>query len=219
MDTRLVEARVTELRDRLRSMADPARQSGVQRFFKDKVKSLGIRTPVLRKLSQEYVKAHRRSLDLDDALAIGDRLIRCELLEEKAMAVLLAERFAGRLRPAHFAVFDRWIDYADNWATIDAICSIAIGKIVLRNGPPMDDLLAWAGDCNLWRRRAAAVSLVVSARRGMYLAESFRVADKLMGDGEDMVQKGVGSSWRCATPRRSFRRSAGGREVLGYRPG
>ena len=95
MDTRLVEARVTELRDRLRSMADPARQSGVQRFFKDKVKSLGIRTPVLRKLSQEYVKAHRRSLDLDDALAIGDRLIRCELLEEKAMAVLLAERFAG----------------------------------------------------------------------------------------------------------------------------
>ena len=153
------------------------------------------------------------------------------------MAVLLAERFAGRLQPVHFAVFDRWIDYADNWAVIDGICCTTIGKIILRNGPPMDDLLSWAGDGNLWRRRAAAVSLVVSARRGMYLDETFRVADRLMRDGEDMVQKGVGwllkeqsahypdevvdylkgwtgevpAGWCCATPRRSFRRSAGRR--------
>jgi len=36
------------------------------------------------------------------------------------------------------------------------------------------------------------VSVVVPARRGMYLTESFRVADKLMADEEDMVRKGVG---------------------------
>ena len=192
MDARLAEGRANEIRDRLRAMADPAGEAGVQRFFKDGVKSLGIRTPALRKLSQEFVKAHRGTVGLDEALALGERLIRCELLEEKAMALLLAERFAGRLRPAHVAVFDRWIDYADNWATIDGICSTSLGKIILRNGPPMDDLLAWAGDASLWRRRAAAVSLVPSARRGKYLDESLRVADRLMADEEDLVQKGVG---------------------------
>lgn len=188
----MVEAQAAEIRDRLWAMADPAGEAGVQRFFKDKVKAYGIRTPALRKLSQEYVKSHRGTVGLDEALAIGDRLIRCELLEEKAMAFLLAERFAGRLRPAHVVVFDRWIDYADNWATIDGICSTSLGKIILRYGPPTGELLAWAGDANLWRRRAAAVSLVPSARRGRYLEESLRVADRLMADEEDLVQKGVG---------------------------
>ena len=242
MDTRLVEARSTEIRDRLRAMADPAGEAGVQRFFKDRVKSLGIRTPVLRKLSQGYVREHRGTLGLDEALAIGDRLIRCELLEEKAMAFLLAERFAGRLRPVHVVVFDRWIDDADNWATIDGICSTSLGKIILRHGPPMDELLAWAGDANLWRRRAAAVSLVPSARRGMYLGESLRVADRLMPDEEDMVQKGVGwllkeqsvghpdeivdylKRWVGTTSRLVLRYASEKlppdrrREVLGYRP-
>ena len=98
MDTKPVEVQATEIRETLRTMADPAREPGVQRLFKDRVKSLGIGTPALRKLSQEYAKAHRKSLGLDGTLAIGDRLIRCELLEEKTMAVLLAERFAGRLQ-------------------------------------------------------------------------------------------------------------------------
>ena len=242
MDERLAEAQATEIRDRLRTMADPAREAGVQRFFKDRVKSLGIRTPALRKLSQEYVKAHRGALGLDGALAIGDRLIRCEMLEEKAMAVLLAERFAGRLQRVHFAVFDRWIEHADNWATIDGICSTSLGKIILRYGPPMDELLAWAGDANLWRRRAAAVSLVPSARRGKFLDESFRVADRLMTDEEDMVQKGVGwllkeqsahhpdevvdylERWAGTTSRLVLRYASEKlpperrREVLGYRP-
>ncbi len=243
METRLVEARVGGIREKLRAMADPEGELGVQRFFKDRVKSLGIRTPALRKLAQAYVREHRGAVGLDEALAIGDRLIQCELLEEKAMAALLAERFAGRLKPAHLPVFDRWIDYADNWATTDAICSIAIGKIILRNGPPLGDLLAWAGDANLWRRRAAAVSLVVSARRGKYLDESLSVADRLMPDEEDMVQKGVGwllkeqgahhpvkvadylERWAGRTSRLVLRYASEKlpaerrREVLRYRPG
>jgi 3-methyladenine DNA glycosylase AlkD len=43
-----------------------------------------------------------------------------------------------------------------------------------------------------WRRRAAAVSLVVPARRGFYLDDVFRVAEPLMTDADDLVRKGVG---------------------------
>ena len=102
----------------------------------------------MRKLSQEYAKAHRKSLGLEGTLVIGDSLIQSELLEQKQRAVLLVERFAGRLQPEHIVVFDCWIDHADNWATIDGIC----GKIIVKGDPLTDDLLSWAGDGNLWRR-------------------------------------------------------------------
>ncbi len=53
-------------------------------------------------------------------------------------------------------------------------------------------LLEWTGSGNRWRRRAAAVSLVPIARRGEMLEEAFTIAERLMTDGDDMVQKGVG---------------------------
>ena len=56
----------------------------------------------------------------------------------------------------------------------------------------VERLLEWTGSENRWRRRAAAVSLVPMARRGEMLRDVFKVADRLMTDGDDMVQKGVG---------------------------
>ena len=77
----------------------------------------------------------------------------------------------------------------------------------------------------------------------MYLDETFRVADRLMCDGEDMVQKGVGwllkeqsapypdevvdylKGWTGKTSRLVLRYASEKlpperrREVLGYRPG
>jgi 3-methyladenine DNA glycosylase AlkD len=41
-------------------------------------------------------------------------------------------------------------------------------------------------------KRAAAVSLIIPAKRGKYLAEVFVMADRLLTDGDDMVQKGYG---------------------------
>jgi len=41
-------------------------------------------------------------------------------------------------------------------------------------------------------RRAAAVSLVVPARHGEFLAEALDIANLLLTDGDDLVQKGYG---------------------------
>jgi len=85
------------------------------------VKSLGIPVPALREQAREYARAYRKSFGLAGTLAIGDALVRSEYLEEKLMAIVLAERFIGRLQEEHFAVFDRWIDYSDDWAAINGI--------------------------------------------------------------------------------------------------
>ena len=56
----------------------------------------------------------------------------------------------------------------------------------------VESLVMWTGSESRWRRRASAVSLVPIVRKGDLFEDSFRIADRLMTDGDDMVQKGVG---------------------------
>ena len=41
-------------------------------------------------------------------------------------------------------------------------------------------------------KRASAVSLIVPAKRGLFLSDAFEICDALLLDGDDMVQKGYG---------------------------
>ena len=50
----------------------------------------------------------------------------------------------------------------------------------------------WALSQNRWLRRASAVTLILPARKGMYLKEVFEIADILLIDPDDLVQKGYG---------------------------
>jgi 3-methyladenine DNA glycosylase AlkD len=50
----------------------------------------------------------------------------------------------------------------------------------------------WTQSKNRWKRRAAAVALVYEGRRGRNTESILRIADLLLGDPDDMVQKGVG---------------------------
>jgi 3-methyladenine DNA glycosylase AlkD len=56
----------------------------------------------------------------------------------------------------------------------------------------IDKLYGWARSENRWVRRAAAVTLIVPAKHGKFLKEAFRIADILLKDKEDLVQKGYG---------------------------
>ena len=49
-----------------------------------------------------------------------------------------------------------------------------------------------AQEKNRWMKRAAAVSLIVPAKRGKFLKDIFEIADMLLTDTDDMVQKGYG---------------------------
>ena len=95
--------------------------------------------------------------------------------------------------PADFALFERWIDtYVNNWASCDTFCNHTVGEFLEMYPEFLPELFRWAKSDNLWMRRAAAVSLIVPARKGLFKEEIFRIADILLSDKEDMVQKGYG---------------------------
>jgi 3-methyladenine DNA glycosylase AlkD len=50
-----------------------------------------------------------------------------------------------------------------------------------------------------WTRRAAAVSLIVPARKGLFLNDILEIAGKLLLDKDDMVQKGYGWMLKVAS--------------------
>jgi len=86
-----------------------------------------------------------------------------------------------------------WIDkYIDNWAECDTFCNHTVGSFIEKFPSYVSRLKVWAKNNNLWMRRAAAVSLIVPAKQGKFLEDIFEIADILLTDKEDMVQKGYG---------------------------
>ena len=53
-------------------------------------------------------------------------------------------------------------------------------------------------------RRASAVSLIVPARRGKFLSDILEIADLLLTDGDDLVQKGYGWMLKAASQVHQF---------------
>ena len=56
----------------------------------------------------------------------------------------------------------------------------------------IDSLKDWTASENRWYRRAAAVTLILAARRGDFLDDVLEISDKLLTDEDDLVQKGYG---------------------------
>jgi 3-methyladenine DNA glycosylase AlkD len=63
----------------------------------------------------------------------------------------------------------------------------------------IEELKKFAVSENRWMRRAAAVSLIIPARKGMFLDDIFRISDILLEDKDDLVQKGYGWMLKAAS--------------------
>jgi 3-methyladenine DNA glycosylase AlkD len=171
----------------------PANRTNYQKFFKEKLKHpVGLKTPVLRKISNECfneVKGKPASeiLDIcDQLLDSGERYMRF-------FAFDWAEKVKGNYVKSDFARFERWLKgYVDNWGNCDSLCCGALGHLIRQYPELVSKTMKWAKSKNRWHRRAAAVSLIVPVRNKLLLREVFNAADILLTDDDDMVQKGYG---------------------------
>ena len=80
----------------------------------------------------------------------------------------------------------------DNWAKCDTLCNHTLGSFLEMYPQFIENLMGWARARNRWLRRASAVTLILPARKGLFMKEVFEISDILLMDGDDMVQKGYG---------------------------
>jgi 3-methyladenine DNA glycosylase AlkD len=181
-----------QIRHELRTGGSASHAAGVQWFFKEEIRSYGWYTAALRKaavLTRRKI-LHEKSLDF--LMQVADELFRGDVLEEKVFAVFLLEKMTEQLGAKEFRVFESWLGRVSTWADHDALVHSLLGPMVLCDTKRVQRVFVWAKKKNRWHRRAAAVSLIRGARAGLLEKEIRRVAEVLLRDEDDMVQKGLG---------------------------
>lgn len=190
---------IERLRKELKKNVDEKTKATNQNFFKEKIKAYGVKVPVVHKLSKEFFK----EIHLESKTGIFKL---CEVLwqsgyiEESFVACNWSYFIHEKYEPSDFKTFKRWIkDYVNNWASCDTLCNHTVGEFIEMYPGKITELKELAKSNNRWMRRAAAVSLIIPARKGRFLKEVMEIADILLLDKEDIVQKGYGWMLKAAS--------------------
>jgi 3-methyladenine DNA glycosylase AlkD len=190
---------LSTLRLELKENIDPKTQESGQHFFKEKVNTYGIKTADVTAISKKYFKSIQGKTKAE-IFALCDELWQSGIMEESFIACNWSYQLRKQFEPADFQFFKRWIQkYVSNWAACDTFCNHTVGEFVGMFPVFLNELKAFAKSENRWERRAAAVSLIIPARKGKFLRDILEIADLLLLDADDLVQKGYGWMLKAAS--------------------
>jgi 3-methyladenine DNA glycosylase AlkD len=192
----IVELLQTEVRKADR----PANRVNYQQFFKEKLdEPVGLRGPVLKEIANTGYKAIKDGTPTE-IMHLCDQILETDLRYRRFFAFDWTVRQQKYFQPSDFARFERWLKkYVDNWGTCDSLCCGPLGLLVARYPELAAKTRPWRKSKNRWHKRASAVTLIVPVRQGLLFDEVLAVADVLLEDPDDMVQKGYGWTLKEAT--------------------
>jgi 3-methyladenine DNA glycosylase AlkD len=183
---------LAQIRADLTAATDLKTQKSFQRFFKEQVKYYGVKTDTVGKIAKKHW-ANVKNLDKQAIFGLCEELYRSDYTEEAFIVAFWLPNYIDNLEPSDLATFKRWIEcYINNWAKCDGFCNHTLGDLLEKYPETIGEVKSWAKSENRWLKRASAVSLIVPAKRGLFLQDAFEICDVLLRDGDDMVQKGYG---------------------------
>ncbi len=187
-----MDTTIPSIRKELRQHSNKDTRIAGQKFFKEKIKLYGVKTPLVRKIAAQCFKTIKEK-NKPEIFALCETLFKSGCLEEFFIACCWAENLHKQYVPEDFQTFSRWVhQYITNWAACDTLCNHTIGSFVETFPHYLSDLKKWTASKNRWVRRAAAVSLILPARKGLFLNDIFEICTRLLTDSDDLVQKGYG---------------------------
>jgi 3-methyladenine DNA glycosylase AlkD len=180
---------------------NPAQAAILRRFFKtgpgeygEGDRFWGLKVPQVRAVLSAFPEV---------PLAAADELLASPFHEARLFAVLaLVRTYANGDAAARVAVYDFYLSRAgrvNNWDLVD----VSAPGIVGRHLPPGGGrrvLARLAKSPCLWERRIAMISTLEHIRRGD-LSNTFWLAERLLGDPEDLMHKAAGWMLREAGKR------------------
>lgn len=194
-----MENLLAQLRAELISNSDEKTKAIGQGFFKEAIQSFGVKSPIVQKISKEWFQ-RIKSKSKAEIFDLCDQLWRTGYIEESFVACHWCEALHKQYEPADFPLFAGWINqYVTNWASCDTFCNHPVGEFMEMYPSYLAELKKFATSGNRWVRRAAAVSLIVPARKGKFLSDILEIADLLLMDQDDLVQKGYGWMLKAAS--------------------
>jgi len=166
-------------------------RSTINRFFKEETNFLGTKMGEVKSVSQKHFQ-DVKELPKKDIYALCEQLLSHND-ERQFVAFDWAYRIRKQYEKKDFPIFERWLTkYVENWAACDTFCTKALGEYLVQFPEYVPRTKIWARSKNRWLRRGSAVVFIYTHRRGLYEEEAFTIADILLEDEDDMVQKGYG---------------------------
>jgi len=170
-----------------------------QRFFKtgkgeygESDIFLGIRVPVLRKLVNKY-----RGISLEEV----SKLLHSKFHEERLLAVLilvhLFKNRSGTLDESgtydgQKQIYNLYLDnieFINNWDIVDISAGNIVGAYLHQKDKAL--LYRLVKSQNLWERRISIISTFYFIRQNEF-DDTLKIAEILLNDKEDLIQKAVG---------------------------
>jgi 3-methyladenine DNA glycosylase AlkD len=190
---------IEELRKELVSKSDEKTRISGEKFFREDVMLYGIKSAEVGRISKEHFK-QVQDKSKQNIFSLCLELWQSGMMEESFIACDWSYNVRKNFEVSDFEIFEGWInDYVTNWASCDTFCNHTVGALVEMYPELLDGLKKWAISENRWLKRASAVSLIIPAKKGMFLKDVFDIADILHSDSDDMVRKGYGWMLKVAS--------------------
>jgi 3-methyladenine DNA glycosylase AlkD len=162
-------------------------QENVKRFFKvgcgdygEQDKFLGVRVPDLRNIAKKFYH-----LDLD-SLQI---LINSPFNEERLLAIFIMVKNYSKYPKDVYDFYVSNIDRINNWNLVDSSAHLIIGRHLFNQSK--DFLFELSNSEKWWRRRISIIATWFFIKN-KNLDYTFEIAQKLLCDEHDLIQKAVG---------------------------
>lgn len=190
---------LVRLKKELKTYQNVEGQRSTQRFFKESVNTYGMKSKDIGKVSKKYFE-NIKNLPKEEMIKICEKLFKSDMYEEFMVGADWVQRRINEFSSRDIGLFEYWVDkYINNWAKCDVFCGGAVGSLIEKYPNLIKYLKKWSKSKNLWMRRASAVSLIVPARKGLFLDDIFEISTILLTDKEDLVQKGYGWLLKAAS--------------------
>jgi 3-methyladenine DNA glycosylase AlkD len=185
--------------ERLEQLQAPEQRAGYQRAFQtgpggygegDQV--IGVRMGDVFALAKEHI---------DMPLAEIEKLLESPIHEARVGALSIMDKQARRRktpssrREELYELYLRRHDRIDNWDLVDLAAPHVVGGYLFDK--PRDVLYELARSGNIWERRTAMYATAYFIRQGQ-LDDTFAIAELLVDDEHDLIQKAVGGWLREA---------------------
>ncbi len=190
---------ISRIRKELEQNSDENTKESGNRYFKEEVQLYGVKTATVGKIAKGYFQ-EIKDRKITEIIKLCEELWQSGYMEESFIACNWSYFIRKEYKKEDFKVFEKWVDkYVSNWASCDTLCNHTIGAFLETYPEFISELKIWAVSENRWMRRASAVSLIIPARHGDFLEDIFELADILLMDKDDLVQKGYGWMLKAAS--------------------
>jgi 3-methyladenine DNA glycosylase AlkD len=149
---------------------------------------MGVRMGQVFALAKEFIEMPPAEIE---------KLLESRVHEVRAGGLSIMDKQARRKKHPEsrrrelFDLYLRRIDRINNWDLVDVSCPFVVGGYLFDK--PRDVLYKLARSKNIWERRTAIVSTYYFIRQGD-VADTFRIADMLLHDDQDLIHKATGGA-------------------------